>query len=133
MPGTRTSLAAAAGALTLLCCAAAPAAADQPPQSLAGPLISGGADGHRHEVFCPGMQHVQSGGYALSAKSGTEFSEVPADVLENRPNSHATGWIVAVRKTTWQGHDSGTDRREAGPADLRIHLVCTDDTMSHGA
>ena len=134
MPGTHTHLAAAAGALTLLCCAAAPAAADpQPPQHLAGPVLRGGADGSGHQVFCPGMQHVQSGGYVLTAQSGTKLSDVPADVIENRPNSHATGWIVSVRKSTWSDQGYGENHQDAGPADLTIHLVCTDETMSHGA
>jgi hypothetical protein len=134
MPGTRTPLAVTAGALTLLFCAAAPTAAEpQPPQHTAAPVIHGGADGSRHEVFCPGMQHVESGGYVLTAKSGTKLSEVPADVIENRPNDHATGWILAVRKTTRRYLAYGVLGQEAGPADLTIHLVCTDETMSHGA
>ncbi|MGW0767364.1 hypothetical protein [Streptomyces sp. NPDC002676] len=158
MPGTRMPLA-AAGALALLCCVAAPAAADppEPPMEVGGTLIHAGADGSPREVFCPAMQHVFGGGFALTASNGNRLSLEPADLIESRPNDHATGWIVAVRKTQlsqaqWNqlygiGHDNGlgvsigvsksSDKRgghNAGPADLTIHLVCSDEsTMLHGA
>ncbi|MGW0878278.1 hypothetical protein [Streptomyces sp. NPDC002671] len=134
MPGTRMPLA-AAGALALLCFVAAPAAADppEPPMEVGGTLIHAGADGSPREVFCPAMQHVFGGGFALTASNGNRLSKEPADLIESRPNDHATGWIVAVRKTQLTnqlpviGHN-------AGPADLTIHLVCSDEsTMLHGA
>ncbi|WP_129306000.1 hypothetical protein [Streptomyces sp. L2] len=147
MTAPRASLAAAA-ALALLGCAAAPAVAvadpPQPPREITGKVVPGGADGTPHEVMCPAMQHAYGGGYALTAsRPGTRLSEEAADVLENRPNDHATGWIVAVHKSTWwreqQGHkphggrQDGTKWRDAGPADLTIHVSCTDDVMTHGA
>ncbi|MFI2205996.1 hypothetical protein ACH47Z_35535 [Streptomyces sp. NPDC020192] len=163
MTATRVPLA-AAGALALLGYAAAPASAladpPEPPQHIAATLIPGGADGTRHEVFCPATQHAYGGGYTLSAPKGTRLSEdAPADVWENRPNDNASGWIVTVRKTTWwqqqpsneqhgqhgqheQHWPDGTDKNkdkdkdkkqhEAGPADLTIHLTCSDDAEMHG-
>ncbi|WP_330460357.1 hypothetical protein OIB37_27890 [Streptomyces sp. NBC_00820] len=136
MPGTRLSrlpLAACAAATALLC-SAAPAAADppQPPMHMSGALLVGGADGRRHELDCPAMQHVESGGYTLSAGSGRRLGKEAADLIESRPNDLASGWIIAVRKPqVW--HTTQGKERPAGAADLRIHLVCTDDTMSHGA
>ncbi|MFC9925887.1 hypothetical protein [Streptomyces sp. NPDC127190] len=136
MTAPRASLAAAA-AFALLGCAAAPAlAADppQPPREITGPVLRGGADGTRHELFCPAMQHVYGGGYSLSAsKPDTTLSDEPADVLENRPNDTATGWIVAVHKTTWWHPRRAGAKHEAGPADLTLHITCSDDVMTHGA
>ncbi|MFI7297513.1 hypothetical protein [Streptomyces sp. NPDC050121] len=143
---TRVPLA-AAGALALLGCTVAPAAAladsPQPPRHIVGELIPGGADGTRHEVFCPDTQHVYGGGFSLSARNGTQLSEdAAADVQENRPNDNATGWIVTVHKITWwqrprhgQRGPAGGDKKkggDAGPADLTIHLTCSDDTEMHG-
>ncbi|WBO63216.1 hypothetical protein [Streptomyces camelliae] len=150
---------AAAGALALLGCAVAPATAladpPQPPHEITGQLIPGGADGTRHEVLCPPQQHAYGGGYALSARTGTRLSEdSPADVWENRPNDNASGWIVTVRKTTWlqqpqqpqkpkpkpqheqhEQHrpDGGSEERhDAGPADLTLHVTCSDEAQMHG-
>jgi hypothetical protein len=108
-----------------------------------GELIPGGADGTPHEVFCPNTQHAYGGGFTLSAREGTRLSEHPAaDVRENRPNDNATGWIVTVHKITrWQQpqHEqhgpTGKDNNkpdDAGPADLTIHLTCSDETEMHG-
>ncbi|MDQ0993608.1 hypothetical protein [Streptomyces sp. V3I7] len=132
MPTARTVLTATVAATALLGCAVAPAAAladpPQPPRHLSK-LIRGGADGRPHEVFCPSMQHIYSGGFTLTAASGTRLSTEPADVLESRPNDHATGWIVTVRKAqVWRYR-----HHRSGPADLTVHLACTDDTMMHGA
>jgi hypothetical protein len=131
MPRTRTVFTTAVAALTLFGCtvATATAAADpsEPPRHLAK-LVRGGADGRPHEAFCPAMQHVLSGGFTISAASGARLSRDPADIIESRSNDDANGWYVAVRKPQlWR------IRHYAGAADLTIHLVCTDDTMTHGA
>ncbi|MEU9454363.1 hypothetical protein [Streptomyces sp. NPDC048277] len=118
-------------AASLLGAATGPAvaAADppEPPQHIAGELIRGGADGRPHEVFCPAMQHVYSGGFEITAARGNRLAPEPTDVLVDRSNDNASGWIVAVHK------DQFRRQHETGPADLTVHLVCSDDTMSHGA
>ncbi|MBK3567067.1 hypothetical protein [Streptomyces sp. MBT62] len=141
---------------------AAAAAEPQPPQHVVGELIRGGADGSPHEVFCPAMQHVYGGGYEITAAPGARLGPKPADLLVSRSNDNASGWIVAVHKGQIsphgpqepqepqkpqdqhdQQHDGRTGgsmknhakpgKHDAEPADLTIHLVCSDETMSHGA
>ncbi|MFJ3311021.1 hypothetical protein ACIPSA_50480 [Streptomyces sp. NPDC086549] len=128
MPRTRTALAVTAGAAALLVCAASPSMADppEPPRHVAQ-FFKDGADGRPHEAFCPAMQHVYSGGFTVSAGKGARLAPQSADVVESRPNDHAAGWIVTVHKSQVSNH------AQASPADLTIHLACTDDTMSHGA
>ncbi|RPE39655.1 hypothetical protein EDD90_2668 [Streptomyces sp. Ag109_O5-1] len=148
MPGTtpgKTSVTCAALVASLVAAlfgaaATAPAVAvsdpPQPPQHIAGELIRGGADGRPHQVFCPAMQHVYGGGFEITAPRGTRLGPEPTDVLADRPNDNATGWIVAVHKDLARrkgSRDGGPGMHEPGPADLTIHLVCSDDTMSHGA
>ncbi|MFG2881472.1 hypothetical protein ACGFYV_03975 [Streptomyces sp. NPDC048297] len=143
MPATRTSRAiVTASAAALLCCAAAPAtpaaAEPQPPMHMSSGLIKGGADGRPHEFECPAMQHLFSGGYRLSARPGHKLGSDPADVIENRANDNATGWIVTVRKQQVVAPARGKNRPTTGAtaasaADLTIHVVCSDETMSHGA
>ncbi|MEV6054625.1 hypothetical protein [Streptomyces sp. NPDC052107] len=122
----------AAGALALLGCSVVPAAAladpPEPPQHVAGTLIPGGADGTRHEVLCPARQHAYGGGHGLSARNGTRLSEEAADVLDNRSNENASRWI----KPGGHPHGTGNKRHDAGPADLTIHLTCSDESPMHG-
>ncbi|MBT2477527.1 hypothetical protein [Streptomyces sp. ISL-94] len=126
---TRTTLVAALASATVILFgspgaeAAAGVAAHQPPQTVVGPLIPGGADGSPHLVRCPPMQSVYSGGFTITADPGRELSESPADLLESRPNENATGWVIAVRKGQTRGRDG---RHGARPANLRITIVCSD-------
>ncbi|WP_316752621.1 hypothetical protein [Streptomyces herbicida] len=128
MPRTRTAVTAVAGAAALLVCAA-PAVADppQPPHHFSV-FVPGGADGRPHEALCPAAQHAYSGGYTISAKQDAVLGTDRTDVTEDRMNDHATGWIITVRKAqTWPF------LKRSAPADLTIHIACSDDVMSHGA
>ncbi|MCZ4123526.1 hypothetical protein [Streptomyces sp. H39-S7] len=133
--GTRAAVAAVAGAAALLGPAATQATALslEPPQTLhvAGQVIPGGADGRPHELFCPAPQSAFSGGFAISASKGSSLARESADILESRPNDDATGWIVTVRK---QQIRPGADPKHphTGPADLVIHLACTEGMPTHG-
>jgi hypothetical protein len=78
------------------------------------------------------MQHLYSGGFALGAAPGYRLGSTPADVIESRANDHSTGCIVTVRKSqVWKPY--GDRNHPARPTDLTIHVVWSDDTMSHGA
>ncbi|MET8452580.1 hypothetical protein [Streptomyces sp. NPDC005209] len=133
MPRTRTVLA-TVGAAALLVCGAAPALADgpEPPRHLSQ-FIAGGADGKPREVFCPSMQHAYSGGFTLSARSDSRLAPEAADVIESRLNDHASGWIVTVRKAQVRKLLVPGKSHQSVPADLTVHIGCTDDTMMHGA
>ncbi|MFI9154321.1 hypothetical protein [Streptomyces sp. NPDC053367] len=135
MRTTRAALAAAAGAVALLGLCVTPAAADppQPPRHITGKVIPGGADGRPHELFCPAPFHAYSGGFTLKARKGARFLKEAADLLESRPNDTATGWIVTVRKgqvLPSPHHHRAHPRIE--PADLVVHVVCTQDLPTHG-
>lgn len=132
---TRAAVAVVAGVAALLGPAATQATALplEPPQTLhvAGRVIPGGADGRPHELFCPAPQSAFSGGFAISASKGARLAPEPTDLLESRPNDDATGWIVTVRKQ--QIRPGGTPRHpHTGPADLVIHLACTEGMPTHG-
>lgn len=131
---TRTAVSAIAVTVALLGSVATQAAALplEPPQTLhvAGQVIAGGADGRPHELFCPAPQSAFSGGFAISASEGSSLAPEPADVLESRPNDNATGWIVTVRKEQIRGRASRHPR--TAPADLVIHLECTEGMPTHG-
>jgi hypothetical protein len=135
MRTTRAALAAVASAVTLLGLCSAPAAADppQPPRHISGKVIRGGADGRPHELICPAPFQAYSGGFTVKARKDARFVEEPADLLESRPNDTATGWIVAVRKGQLlpsPHHHRAHPRIE--PADLVVHVVCTQDLPTHG-
>lgn len=143
MRTTRAALAAVAGAVTLLGLCVTPAAADppQPPLHVTGEVIRGGADGRPHELFCPAPFHAYSGGYTIKAADGSRLVEESADLLESRPNDNATGWIVAVRKGQavpsphhhpHHDHHRAHPRPRIVPADLVVHVVCTQDVPKHG-
>ncbi|MDR3083859.1 MAG: hypothetical protein LBV60_23580 [Streptomyces sp.] len=132
---TRTAVTAVAGVAALLGPAAAQATALslEPPQTLhvAGRVIPGGADGRPHELFCPAPQSAFSGGFAISASKGSRLAPKPADVLQSRPNDNATGWIVTVRKQQIRP-ERNPRHLHTGPADLVIHLTCTEGMPTHG-
>ncbi|MEV0634066.1 hypothetical protein AB0I77_03635 [Streptomyces sp. NPDC050619] len=136
-PRTRTAITAVtavAGAAALLGPAATQATAlaldPQPPHHITGKVIKGGADGRPHQLFCPAPQNAYSGGYTVSASQGARFAPEPTDVIESRPNANANGWIVTVRKQQIRSGDYG--KSEATPADLVIHVVCTEGMPTHG-
>jgi hypothetical protein len=141
MRTTRAAVAAVAGAVTLLGPCVTPAtalAADppQPPRHITGKVIRGGADGRPHELFCPAPFNAYSGGFSVKAGKDARLIEEPADLIESRPNDNATGWIIAVRKGQYVApkHPSPGYRTPARiePADLVIHVVCTQDVPMHG-
>lgn len=146
---TRTRIAAAAVAgVTALLGPVATQAAALPLDAgshITGQVIPGGADGQPHELFCPAPQSAYSGGFAISASEGAHLAPEPADVIESHPNANATGWIVTVRKhqirsgqpehPDHSGNPEHPERRanpHVEPADLVIHLTCTEGTPTHG-
>jgi hypothetical protein len=135
MRTTRTALAGAAGLAALLGPAASPVAAlaldpSQPPHSITGEVIRNGADGRPRELFCPASQNAYSGGFTVSAGEGARLAQEPTDLVESRPNQNATGWIVTVRKNQIRPQHHRDPHGE--PADLVIHVVCTEGMPTHG-
>ncbi|MFF3110365.1 hypothetical protein ACFVSN_14325 [Kitasatospora sp. NPDC057904] len=93
------------------------------PQSVTGPTLRGGADGKPHELLCPPDESVYGGGFSITPGENRRLDRQTTDVLENRPNDDATGWIVAVRKDDCPPEGQ---KGEPRPADLTIRIVCTD-------
>ncbi|MBT2470563.1 hypothetical protein J7E97_22510 [Streptomyces sp. ISL-66] len=158
---TRIAVAAVAGVAALLGPAAAQATAlPLDGIHITGQVIPGGADGQPHELFCPAPQSAYSGGFAISASEGARLAPEPTDVIESHPNANATGWIVTVRKHQFRsGHPEHPDHPgnpdhpdypdypehpehpehperskdpHVEPADLVIHLTCTEGMPTHG-
>lgn len=140
---TRLVVATVAGVAALLGPAATQATALPLDGShITGQVIPGGADGQPHELFCPAPQSAYSGGFAISAGEGARLAPEPADVIESHPNANATGWVVTVRKHQIRtGHPEHADNPDSPdhrehphmePADLVIHLTCTEGMPTHG-
>ncbi|MGC0328729.1 hypothetical protein RKD23_001719 [Streptomyces sp. SAI-170] len=143
MRTTPAVLAAAAATVTLLGTCVTPATAlavadpPQPPIHITGKVIRGGADGRPHQLICPAPFNAYSGGFTVRAGKDGRLIQEPADLLESRPNDNANGWIVAVRKGQYvepQHPRPYSDRTPTRiePADLVIHVVCTQDMPTHG-
>ncbi|WP_033221776.1 hypothetical protein [Kitasatospora phosalacinea] len=127
MPGkTRIAMALAAGFAVLAAAGGGAAATTtyHSPQAVTGPTIQGGADGLPHELLCPPDESVYSGGFSVTPGENRTLDRQPTDVLENRPNEDATGWIVAVRRDDCPPA-KGADG-EHRHANLTLHVVCTD-------
>ncbi|RKE20068.1 hypothetical protein [Streptomyces sp. TLI_171] len=122
---TGIAVAVAAGVVVLAATngTAAATASVQPPQAVTGPTLRGGADGLPHELLCPPDESIYSGGFTVSPGENRILDRLATDVLENRPNEDATGWIVAVRRDDCPPEGARGGSRHA---DLTIHLVCTD-------
>lgn len=97
------------------------------PHAITGAVISHGADGAEHTLMCPPDENVLGGGFTLSTQPGRHLSHTPSDVLANRPTDDATGWTVAVSKSTFR-HQGG----HAEPADLTLQIVCTEGETTPG-
>ncbi|WP_042381848.1 hypothetical protein [Streptacidiphilus melanogenes] len=128
---SRAALTAAAAALLVLAAAADGQAADarrsMQPHAVTGVLIPGGADGTEHSLMCPPDENVLGGGFTVSAPPGRHLAPTPDDVLSSRPTADATGWTVAVAKTTLPQRGEAAE-----PADLTLQIVCTEGQTAPG-
>ncbi|WP_370062357.1 hypothetical protein [Streptacidiphilus sp. MAP5-3] len=126
------AVAAAAGAALLVLVLTTSAGATSPrrdfqPHAITGAVIKNGANGAEQTLMCPPDENVLGGGFTVSAQPGRHLDATPTDVLASRPTTDATGWIVAVHKSTLPTQGSAAE-----PADLTLQVVCTEGETTPG-
>lgn len=83
--------------------------------TIAGPVISYGADGRLLTLTCPVLEHTIGGGYKLTAQAGLNVESWDFRVSENRPTDNALGWQVAVKAV----------ESDDLPANIQAFVACT--------